>query len=64
VVAGGYGLACSWRIPFVRQIRPDSTSAGRGLPNRPVRCLRLPHLAAPPLPGPCLAGRQAQRDRL
>src|SRR5947208_870611 len=26
-------------LPFRRQIRSNSTSAGRGLPNRPVNCL-------------------------
>ena len=41
VVAGERGLVSSWRMPFLRQIRPDSTSAGRGLPNRPVNCLPL-----------------------
>ena len=28
-------------MPFLRQIRSNSTSAGRGLPNRPVNCLPL-----------------------
>ena len=28
-------------MPFSRKIRSNSTSAGRGLPNRPVNCLPL-----------------------
>src|SRR6266516_1650346 len=44
------GLAGSWRIRFVRQIRSDSTSAGHDLPNRPAP------LAAT---GPRLAGTPA-----
>ena len=34
-----YGLVSSWRMPLRRQIRSNSTSAGRGLPYRPVNCL-------------------------
>jgi hypothetical protein len=41
VVVGEYGLASSCLIPFSRQIRSNSTSAGRGLPNRPVNTLPL-----------------------
>ena len=36
-----YGLVSRCLIPFLRQIRSNSTSAGRGLPNRPVNCLPL-----------------------
>jgi hypothetical protein len=36
VVAAACGLAGSWRIPFVRQIHSDSTSAGHHLPNQPA----------------------------
>ncbi len=31
----------SWPMPLRRQIRSNSTSAGRGLPNLPVNCLPL-----------------------
>ena len=41
VVVGEYGLVSSCLMPFLRQIRSNSTSAGRGLPNRPVNCLPL-----------------------
>lgn len=30
------GLVSRWVMPFARQIRSNSTSAGRGPPNRPV----------------------------
>jgi hypothetical protein len=38
---GDLGLVSRWVMPFSRQIRSNSTSAGRGLPNRPVNCLPL-----------------------
>ena len=41
VVVGESGLVSSWRMPLRRQIRSNSTSAGRGLPNLPVNCLPL-----------------------
>jgi hypothetical protein len=41
VVVGEYGLVSRCLIPFLRQIRSNSTSAGRGLRNRPVNCLPL-----------------------
>jgi len=50
VVVGVSGLAGSWRIPLVRQIRSDSTFAGHDLPKQPAP------LAAT---GPRLAGHSA-----
>jgi hypothetical protein len=41
VVVGLLTLVSRWVVPFSRQIRSNSTSAGRGLPNRPVNCLPL-----------------------
>ena len=41
VVVGEYGLVSRCLMPFFRQIRSNSTSAGRGLPNRPVNTLPL-----------------------
>jgi hypothetical protein len=41
VVVGEGGLVSRWVMPFSRQIRSNSTSAGRGLPNRPVNTLPL-----------------------
>jgi hypothetical protein len=41
MVVGEYGLASSWRMPFLRQIRSNSTSEGRGRVKRPVNCLPL-----------------------
>ena len=41
MVVGEYGLVSSCLIPFLRQIRSNSTSAGRGLPNRPVNTFPL-----------------------
>ena len=41
VVVGERGLVSRWVMPFSRQIRSNSTSAGRGLPKRPVNCLPL-----------------------
>jgi hypothetical protein len=38
---GRVGLVSSWRMPLRRQIRSNSTSAGRGLPNLPVNYLPL-----------------------
>jgi len=38
---GDLGLVRRAAIPFSRKIRSNSTSAGRGLPNRPVNCLPL-----------------------
>jgi len=46
VVAGASGLAGSWRIPFVRQIRSDSASAAHDLPNQPAP-LALPARGSP-----------------
>ena len=50
VVVGERGLVSRWVMPFSRQIRSNSTSAGRGLPNRPVNCLPLSdkHFAGTP----------------
>ena len=36
VVVGDAGRVSRWVMPFSRQIRSNSTSAGRGLMNRPV----------------------------
>jgi len=41
MVVGEYGLVSSCLMPFLRQIRSNSTSAGRGLPNRPVNTFPL-----------------------
>jgi hypothetical protein len=41
VVVGARTLVRRWVMPFSRKIRSNSTSAGRGLPNRPVNCLPL-----------------------
>ena len=41
MVVGEYGLVSNCLIPFLRQIRSNSTSAGRGLPNRPVNTFPL-----------------------
>jgi hypothetical protein len=38
VVVGPRTAVSRWVVPFSRQIRSNSTSAGRGLPNRPVNC--------------------------
>ena len=54
VVVGDRGLVSRWVMPFSRQIRSNSTSAGRGLPNRPVNCLPLnvaEHFAGDPVLG-------------
>jgi hypothetical protein len=42
VVVGDRGLVSRWVMPFSRQIRSNSTSAGRGLMNRPVNTVPLP----------------------
>jgi hypothetical protein len=47
VVVGERGLVSRWVMPFSRQIRSNSTSAGRGLPNRPVNCLPLSESTSP-----------------
>jgi hypothetical protein len=53
VVACASGLAGSWRIPFVRQIRSDSTSAAHDLPNQPVpRAAVGPRLGVHPQASP------------
>ena len=41
MVVGEYGLVSRCLIPFLRQIRSNNTSAGRGLPNRPVNTFPL-----------------------
>jgi hypothetical protein len=41
IVVGENGRVSRCLIPLLRQIRSNSTSAGRGLPNRPVNCLPL-----------------------
>ena len=41
VVVGDRGLVSRWVMPFSRQIRSNSTSAGRGLRNRPVNTVPL-----------------------
>ena len=41
VVVGEAGLVSRWVMPFSRQIRSNSTSAGRGLMNRPVKTVPL-----------------------
>jgi hypothetical protein len=40
-VVGERGLVNRWVMPFSRQIRSNSTSAGRGLPKRPVNCFAV-----------------------
>ena len=50
VVVGERGLVSRWEMPFSRQIRSNSTSAGRGLPNRPVNCLPLSDKTSPGTP--------------
>jgi len=40
-VVGDLGLVCRAVMPFSRQIRSNSTSAGRGLMNRPVNTVPL-----------------------
>jgi len=39
--SGDRGLVSRWLMPFSRQIRSNSTSAGRGLMNRPVNTVPL-----------------------
>lgn len=41
VVVGEAGRVRRWVMPFSRQIRSNSTSAGRGLMNRPVKTVPL-----------------------
>ena len=41
VVVGDRGFVSRWVMPFSRQIRSNSTSAGRGLMNRPVNTVPL-----------------------
>jgi hypothetical protein len=41
VVVGDAGLVSRWVMPFSRQIRSNSTAAGRGLMNRPVNTVPL-----------------------
>jgi hypothetical protein len=51
-------------IPFARQIRPDSTSAGRGFPNRPVNCLPLPVRTSKGIPYSVIAAVNARQTAL
>jgi hypothetical protein len=41
VVVGDAGRVSRWVMPFSRQIRSNSASAGRGLMNRPVKTVPL-----------------------
>jgi len=46
-------------MPFSRQIRSNSTSAGRGLVNRPVNCLPLSVKTSSGIPKRCSASANA-----
>ena len=41
VVVGDAGRVSRWLMPFSRQIRSNSTSAGRGMMKRPVNTVPL-----------------------
>jgi hypothetical protein len=60
VVVGDLGLVSRWVMPFSRQIRSNSTSAGRGLPNRPVNCLPLSLSTSPGIPYSRIASTNAR----
>jgi hypothetical protein len=65
VVMGDLGLVSRWVMPFSRQIRSNSTSAGRGLPDRPVNCLPLSVRTSRGIPYSAMAAvnaRQTARD--
>jgi hypothetical protein len=48
-------------MPFSRQIRSNSTSAGRGLPNRPVNCLPLSVSTSEGMPYSAIAAVKARQ---
>ena len=60
VVVGDLGLVSRWVMPFSRQIRSNSTSAGRGRPNRPVNCLPLSLSTSAGIPYSCIAVTNAR----
>jgi hypothetical protein len=55
------GLVSRWVMPFSRQIRSNSTSAGRGLPNRPVNCLPKSVSTSPGIPSSAIATVNARQ---
>ena len=50
VVLGDAGLVSRWVMPFSRQIRSNSTSAGLALMNRPVNTVPLSLSTSPGAP--------------